>query len=283
MLNIISTQLGLVTFLVLHLIAWKFKIKQFHYAMLFLLPSFLSAFLAFLIEFFNIFSLFSDLNSMYIFQYVITNSLALIAIPLSVLLITNAKLTIKNTVVYITLFILFIISLVIEVIPEYFGQIIVIITSVLVCIQVFIKAKNIRVKVIRLFILSVSWFNILTIIIAIIVTAFPGIINGNLLTAAYFIPISLGALIISTIYFFKPQPSEKLIISDRLVEIFGITTREREIINHLIKGLSILEISNKVFLSHQVVKNYLSKIYKKAGVRNRASLTDLIRVDLKPF
>lgn len=48
-----------------------------------------------------------------------------------------------------------------------------------------------------------------------------------------------------------------------------LTARERDILVLAMKGFSNEEIAEKVFLSLQTVKNYLSSIYGKLGVENR--------------
>ncbi len=48
-----------------------------------------------------------------------------------------------------------------------------------------------------------------------------------------------------------------------------LTGRERDILVLAMKGFSNEEIAEKVFLSLQTVKNYLSSIYGKLGVENR--------------
>jgi|GEM_PF-6052954 DNA-binding CsgD family transcriptional regulator len=51
-----------------------------------------------------------------------------------------------------------------------------------------------------------------------------------------------------------------------------LTEREREIVGRLLAGRSNREIARDLFLSHQTVKNYVSRIYKKLGVTTRLEL-----------
>lgn len=51
--------------------------------------------------------------------------------------------------------------------------------------------------------------------------------------------------------------------------------REHEICLELIKGISNLNIADKLFISKNTVKVHLTNIYKKLGIRNRVELTNL--------
>lgn len=57
----------------------------------------------------------------------------------------------------------------------------------------------------------------------------------------------------------------------------NVTTREQEIIALLMNGKTNEEIADELFLSHKTIKNYVSNIYKKTGVKNRVQLINLIR------
>jgi DNA-binding CsgD family transcriptional regulator len=57
----------------------------------------------------------------------------------------------------------------------------------------------------------------------------------------------------------------------------NITNREQEIIQLILKGKSNKEIEDELFVSMQTVKNSVSIIYKKLGVKNRIQLSNLIR------
>lgn len=49
----------------------------------------------------------------------------------------------------------------------------------------------------------------------------------------------------------------------------GITDRELDVIEHLLKGKNNLDISQSLFLSDKTVKFHLTSIYKKLKVKNR--------------
>jgi len=65
---------------------------------------------------------------------------------------------------------------------------------------------------------------------------------------------------------------------ESFVEKFGISKRESEIVDEIIKGKSNKEISDKLFISIQTVKDHIHNIYIKTEVKNRVQLTNLIRL-----
>jgi DNA-binding CsgD family transcriptional regulator len=65
-------------------------------------------------------------------------------------------------------------------------------------------------------------------------------------------------------------------ISGRL-ERFGITNREREVIELICQGKSNQEIADCLFISLQTVKDHVYSIFQKTGVKNRVHLANLWR------
>lgn len=57
------------------------------------------------------------------------------------------------------------------------------------------------------------------------------------------------------------------------VPLSGLTTREREIMGLLARGLANRDIAERLFLSEKTVKNHLNRIYTKLGVVSRAEAT----------
>ena len=55
---------------------------------------------------------------------------------------------------------------------------------------------------------------------------------------------------------------------------FLLTTRERQILELLVRGLSAREISRAEGLRPQTVKNYVTTIYQKLGVVDRHELIE---------
>ncbi|MCP9752559.1 response regulator transcription factor [Ferruginibacter sp. HRS2-29] len=60
-----------------------------------------------------------------------------------------------------------------------------------------------------------------------------------------------------------------------------LTTREKEIIAEVSKGLYDKEIAQKIFISTETVKKHVKNIYKKLGVRNRVEASILYMFDHK--
>ncbi|GFN33909.1 response regulator transcription factor [Paenibacillus xylaniclasticus] len=53
---------------------------------------------------------------------------------------------------------------------------------------------------------------------------------------------------------------------------YGLTERETQVLKCIAEGLSNRDISTKLFLSEGTVKNYISSIYSKLNVHNRATV-----------
>ena len=69
-------------------------------------------------------------------------------------------------------------------------------------------------------------------------------------------------------------------LSERPLSFFeekGITSREREIILCLEKGLTYKEIGQELFISSHTVSNHVASIYKKTGVRSRVEMLNTLR------
>jgi DNA-binding CsgD family transcriptional regulator len=61
-----------------------------------------------------------------------------------------------------------------------------------------------------------------------------------------------------------------------VIEKYGISKRETEIIELICKGMSNQEISDSLFISLQTVKDHVHRIFIKTGVKNRVQLTNLV-------
>jgi len=53
-------------------------------------------------------------------------------------------------------------------------------------------------------------------------------------------------------------------------EIIGMTEREKELAEHMVRGLNNREIAAALFIAEGTVRNYINKIYGKLDVVDRA-------------
>jgi DNA-binding NarL/FixJ family response regulator len=74
--------------------------------------------------------------------------------------------------------------------------------------------------------------------------------------------------------FYSKQALENSDALDR----YGITPREREIIELICVGKTNQEIAEGLFISLATVKDHNHNIFRKTGVRNRVQLVNLFRV-----
>ena len=65
------------------------------------------------------------------------------------------------------------------------------------------------------------------------------------------------------------QPSE---IAPVIVRAYDLTERERDVVQHVIRGLSTTEIAELLFISANTVQDHLKAIFDKVGVRSRREL-----------
>jgi len=63
---------------------------------------------------------------------------------------------------------------------------------------------------------------------------------------------------------------------DRLSEEFHFSTRERDIIEMILKGKSNKEIEQDLFISPHTVKNHIYHIFQKAGINSRGQLVHMV-------
>jgi DNA-binding CsgD family transcriptional regulator len=63
---------------------------------------------------------------------------------------------------------------------------------------------------------------------------------------------------------------------------FEVSPRETDIVREICNGLSNKEISEKLFISLQTVKDHTHRIYIKTNVKSRVQLINLVKEELKP-
>lgn len=85
-------------------------------------------------------------------------------------------------------------------------------------------------------------------------------------------------------FFFQPAAHLSLDLRnsksrlDFLTEKHGISKREREIIELILEGRSNKEIENQLYISFHTVKNHISNIYQKLGIKSRYELIRMVTV-----
>ncbi len=77
----------------------------------------------------------------------------------------------------------------------------------------------------------------------------------------------------------RPKYVEDKAPSRYFVEHFGISGRELEIVTGVLGGQSNNEIAERLFISPRTVEKHLFNIYRKAGIKNRLQLFNLLRSD----
>jgi DNA-binding NarL/FixJ family response regulator len=72
----------------------------------------------------------------------------------------------------------------------------------------------------------------------------------------------------------KPEESPKTrdVLTSSLQDDFKLTNREREVLEHLARGLSNSEIGQKLHLSSRTIEKYVSSLLRKTTTNNRAEL-----------
>ena len=104
-------------------------------------------------------------------------------------------------------------------------------------------------------------------------------LENNLMSVYAMDPIILIAAVFSCAliyYFYKKDPlrlGEKQIASVDAIAVisekYGLSQREREVIELLNSGLSNPQIAEKLFISENTVKRHINSIFKKTGTANR--------------
>lgn len=79
-------------------------------------------------------------------------------------------------------------------------------------------------------------------------------------------------------YLFIPTDREERDISEQFILQNHITSREKEIIELLLKGYCNKQIAKELFISAKTVKNHIYSIYRKVQVQNRMQLANSIKI-----
>jgi DNA-binding CsgD family transcriptional regulator len=96
---------------------------------------------------------------------------------------------------------------------------------------------------------------------------------GNIFLPVYF---TYGTLLSA----FSPEPVKSIPFDDFLKR-FDVSPRESDVIREICNGLSNKEISDKLFISLQTVKDHTHHIYIKTNVKSRVQLINLVKEMMK--
>lgn len=98
---------------------------------------------------------------------------------------------------------------------------------------------------------------------------------GNTFLPIYF---SYGTLLPVT----ASEPSNNLSF-DEFCRKFEVSPRETDVVHEICNGLSNKEISEKLFISLQTVKDHTHRIYIKTNVKSRVQLINLVKEEATPL
>jgi len=75
----------------------------------------------------------------------------------------------------------------------------------------------------------------------------------------------------------ETSPAGMSVLMNYLFEKYKLTQREQQVIRLICSGKSSRDMENELFLSPHTIKEYIYRIYKKTGVKNRVQLVNLFR------
>jgi DNA-binding CsgD family transcriptional regulator len=92
----------------------------------------------------------------------------------------------------------------------------------------------------------------------------------------YCIGFTVMALAYLAGYFLQPAEDPAFTLPEGFVRRFGISHRERDIIEMMARGFSNSAIADKLFISTVTVKNHIYHIYRKTGAENKVQLLNMM-------
>jgi len=75
----------------------------------------------------------------------------------------------------------------------------------------------------------------------------------------------------------ETSPVGTSVLMEHLFEKYKLTQREQQVARLICSGKSSRDIENELYLSPHTIKEYIYRIYKKTGVKNRVQLVNLFR------
>jgi DNA-binding CsgD family transcriptional regulator len=92
----------------------------------------------------------------------------------------------------------------------------------------------------------------------------------------YYLAFAIMALVYLARYFVLPSRNMEFNLLEDFVRKYGISHRERDIIEMMAKGISNSAIAEKLFISTLTVKNHVYHIYQKTGAENKVQLLNMV-------
>lgn len=158
-----------------------------------------------------------------------------------------------------------------------FGTIETIITAYVSIILIYNSLKA-KIKHKKLFL---SRFTLILLTLSITKSLSMQFANTYLIVGLYFLLLffagNLGLIFLCRVYFNKNSNSYQISNASPkdLFEKYGISKREKQIIEEICLGKTNKEIAEELFITLQTVKDHTHNIYKKVNVKNRVQLSQL--------
>jgi len=68
------------------------------------------------------------------------------------------------------------------------------------------------------------------------------------------------------------EPATSAEIAPIIIEAYALTSRERDVVLGVAKGLSTTELAAELFISAHTVRDYIKSVFDKVGVSSRGEL-----------
>jgi DNA-binding CsgD family transcriptional regulator len=68
------------------------------------------------------------------------------------------------------------------------------------------------------------------------------------------------------------EPAKSAEIAPIIIEAYGLTPRERDVVRAIARGMSTAEMAAELFLSTHTVRDYVKSVFDKVGVSSRGEL-----------
>jgi DNA-binding NarL/FixJ family response regulator len=68
------------------------------------------------------------------------------------------------------------------------------------------------------------------------------------------------------------EPAKSADIAPIIIEAYGLTPRERDVVRAIARGGSTPDIAAELYLSAHTVRDYIKSVFEKVGVNSRAEL-----------